>query len=66
MSADESQDSVTDEILNAIEDLVEMGLIEVVGIKPDGEWLYGPTEAGKKAVRDVTLTRGFRVNLHLA
>lgn len=51
MSADEPQDSVTDEIINAIEDLVEMGLIEVVGIKPDGEWLYGPTEAGKKAVQ---------------
>lgn len=51
MSADESQDSVTDEILNALEELAEMGLIEVVGIKSDGEWLYGPTEAGKKAVQ---------------
>lgn len=51
MSANEPQDPVSEEILNAIEDLVKMGLIEVVGIKPDGEWLYGPTEAGKRAVQ---------------
>jgi len=51
MSADEPQDPTMEEIFTAVEELVKMGLIEVVGIKTDGEWLYGPTEAGKKAVQ---------------
>jgi hypothetical protein len=28
--------------------MVDSGLIEVVGINNDGEWLYQATEAGKK------------------
>ncbi len=51
MSANESQDPVIEEVTKAIEELVKLGFVEVVGIKPDGQWLYGPTAAGKKAVQ---------------
>jgi len=51
MSTNDPEKTTKDEIINAIDELVEMGLVEVVGIKSDGEWLYGPTEAGKRAVQ---------------
>ncbi len=51
VSNNEPQDLVSKEILDSINELVEMGLIEVVGNKSDGEWLYGPTDAGKRAVQ---------------
>lgn len=36
-----------DEVVEALNQLMEMGLVEVVGINPQGEWLYGLTQAGK-------------------
>lgn len=37
-------------VAKAIEQLVEMGFVEVKGITEDGEWLYGVTEAGENLV----------------
>lgn len=36
-----------DEVVEALNQLIEMGLVEVVGINPQGEWLYGLTQEGK-------------------
>ncbi len=33
--------------------MVDSGLIEIVGINNDGEWLYQATEAGKKLYEEV-------------
>lgn len=33
--------------------LLESGLIEVVGINKEGQWLYGPTESGKKMIESM-------------
>lgn len=38
------------EITQALEELSDMGLIEIVGITPDGDWLYASTEAGKEVL----------------
>ena len=38
------------EITQALEELADMGLVEIVGIGPDGQWLYGSTEAGKEVL----------------
>ena len=35
-----------DELIEQLNHLREIGLIEVVGIDKDGDWLYGPTEKG--------------------
>ena len=46
------------ELIKEINHLREIGLIEVVGIDNDGEWLYGPTEEGKnlaEALRNLFL-----------
>jgi hypothetical protein len=40
------------EIQQALEELQRLGFVEVVGIKPDGEWLYGATELGVQFVQD--------------
>lgn len=37
-----------DLIRQSLNELVEMGLVEIVGITPNGEWLYGTTELGNK------------------
>ncbi len=36
----------------AINELIRLGLVEVVGIKQNGEWLYGATPRGKSFVHD--------------
>ncbi len=51
MSTTDPQDPVTEEVILAVEELIELGFIEVVGIRSDGQWLYGATPAGKKAVQ---------------
>lgn len=51
MNSPESSERHSKEVLDALEELCDMGLIEIVGISNDGEWLYGSTEAGKKAVQ---------------
>lgn len=51
MNLNEPSESTEKDILEAIEELVDMGLVEIVGITDDGQWLYGPTDAGKKAVK---------------
>lgn len=47
-----SEDSVDNEIIQALEELIDMGFVEVVGINDRGQWLYGSTEKGKKVVRN--------------
>lgn len=37
-----------DLIRQSLNELVNMGLVEIVGITPSGEWLYGTTELGNK------------------
>jgi hypothetical protein len=39
-------------IEKVLEDCVELGLVEVVGINPDGEWLYGATTKGLAILND--------------
>jgi predicted transcriptional regulator with HTH domain len=47
---DEEFDEAHQEIIKAIESLIEMGLVEVLGINEKGEWLYGATDKGKEVV----------------
>lgn len=47
----EPSEETSREILDTLEELVDMGLVEIVGITDDGQWLYGPTNAGKRAVQ---------------
>jgi hypothetical protein len=47
MSLSDSPFDDDEELIKEINQLREIGLIEVVGIDDDGEWLYGPTEEGK-------------------
>jgi hypothetical protein len=37
-----------DLIHQSLEHLIEMGLVEIVGITPDGQWLYGATALGSE------------------
>ena len=41
-------DNEMDLIRQSLDELINMGLIEVVGITPNGQWLYGATELGNK------------------
>ncbi len=47
----EPSEATSKEVLDALEELTDMGLVEIVGITDDGQWLYGPTDAGKRAVQ---------------
>ena len=40
-------------ILHELNTLREMGLVEIVGIDNDGEWLYAVTDRGKDAVNAI-------------
>jgi hypothetical protein len=37
-------DYTREDLLRDMEILRRLGLIEVVGMQPDGEWLWGPTQ----------------------
>lgn len=39
-------DEVEQEIIEALERCIELGLVEIVGINDKGEWLYGATPKG--------------------
>lgn len=52
MSVYEPQNPLDKEVIDALAELVDMGLVEVVGINEDGHWLYGATEEGKRAARN--------------
>lgn len=43
-----------DELLN---EAIQLGFIDVVGITPKGDWLYGPTKKTKEilSIQDVAL-----------
>lgn len=41
-------DNEMDLIRHSLDELVKMGLVEIVGITPNGEWLYGTTELGNE------------------
>lgn len=45
-------DPIDSEIAQALEDLIDMGLVDVVGINEQGQWLYASTDRGKKVVQD--------------
>lgn len=51
MSMYEPQNPMDAEVIDALSELVDMGFVEIVGINPDGHWLYAATEEGKKAAR---------------
>lgn len=50
MSEYQPEVPVDNEIIQALQELSDMGLVEIVGITPDGDWLYASTEAGKKVL----------------
>lgn len=54
MSMYEPQNPFDQEVIDALAELVDMGFVEIVGINPDGHWLYAATEEGKKAARNWT------------
>lgn len=33
-----------------LQELMNVGLVDIIGINEDGEWLYGLTEEGRKVV----------------
>ena len=35
-----------EDLSNDLDALASIGLIEIVGIDPNGQWLWGPTEKG--------------------
>lgn len=39
---------------DSIDELVSMGLVTIVGINEQGEWLYATTDKGRKALEDGT------------
>jgi DNA-binding PadR family transcriptional regulator len=45
-------DPIDSEIAQALEDLIDMGLVDVVGINEQGQWLYASTDKGKRVVQD--------------
>lgn len=48
----EWSDYTKQDLLADLELLREQGLIEVVGINDDGEWLYGLSESARKIIDD--------------
>lgn len=48
---DEPQDPVMEEIKQTLGELIDMGMIEIIGINDQGDWLYGATPAGKEALK---------------
>jgi len=44
----EDDDEMRRAITEALEELLQRGFIEVIGIDENGEWLYQATEAGKE------------------
>lgn len=45
---DEGDEEIIESIKESLEQLVEKGLITVVGIAKDGQWMYQATEKGLK------------------
>lgn len=52
MSMYEPKDSIEQDVVNELAELMEMGLVEIVGINPDGHWLYAATDEGRKVLRN--------------
>lgn len=52
-------DYTREDLLRDMEMLRRLGLIEVVGVQPDGEWLWAPTE------KSLSMTEEERENLIL-
>lgn len=52
VSTYESSNPENDEVIQALNELMDMGFVEIVGINDEGQWLYGSTEEGKKVVRN--------------
>jgi DNA-binding transcriptional ArsR family regulator len=40
-----------EDLLNDLEALRKAGLIEIVGINEEGQWLYGPTQNSKEIAK---------------
>jgi len=45
-------DSFEESVEDSIDGLVSMGLVTIVGINEQGEWLYAATDEGRKALED--------------
>lgn len=45
---DENDEEILESIRESLEQLVQKGLITVVGIAKDGQWMYQATEKGLK------------------
>ena len=44
----EDDDEMRRAITEALEELLQRGFVEVIGIDENGEWLYQATEAGRE------------------
>lgn len=53
-------DDTMDLIHQSLDKLLDMGLVEVVGITPDGDWLYGATELGNKLANSPSFKEAIR------
>ncbi len=52
-------DYTREDLLRDMDMLRKVGLIEVIGVRPDGEWLWAPTE------KSLSMTEEERANLVL-
>jgi hypothetical protein len=45
---------VNKQIINTLEDAIELDLVEITGITPDGQWLYSATKKCRKLLEENT------------
>ena len=51
-SFDDDESALIEIIKSSLEELVELGLIEVVGIEINGEWRYAATPKGHRFINE--------------
>jgi predicted transcriptional regulator len=49
---DDDESALIEVIKSSLEELVEMGLLEIVGIETNGEWRYAATPKGHKFINE--------------
>jgi len=51
MRPEDWEDATISDVTETLNALISMGLVEPAGVRDNGEWTYGLTEAGKKVTR---------------
>jgi hypothetical protein len=49
------EDRFDEQISASLEVLVASGIVEIIGINEDGEWLYQMTKSGTETVKNMTM-----------